>query len=194
MDSGGFTWNVSNAGDSEVVGYLAIKGGSWNIDEITLNTSTGNQSVSGMGFQPAAVMQFSVGDTALQTTAMASENRLSIGAADGTNEHHTAVHDEDAAATSIVAQKSSSTKLLSSITAAATGSSSTTDEEISHVSFQSGGNTFNVDTAGAAIKIFQIAMGDSPAGGGWTSKINGVTNLVKVDGIATASIGKVNGN
>jgi len=60
LDADGFTINVTTApGSAFRVGYLAIGGDDLtnvDISNFALNTSTGNQSVTGLGFQPDAMI------------------------------------------------------------------------------------------------------------------------------------------
>jgi len=58
MDADGFTLNWSIASTAQDVNYLALGGDDLDVDIGTFNlaTSTGNQSVTGIGFQPKGVM------------------------------------------------------------------------------------------------------------------------------------------
>lgn len=65
MDSGGFTINWSTVSSGVIVQYLALGGtdlASVTIQEFTCPAATGNQSTTGVGFKPDAVLFFSVGN------------------------------------------------------------------------------------------------------------------------------------
>lgn len=60
MDSDGFTVNWSDiASTARIVGYIAIKGGGQlqlKLGKFMMNSSTGNQAVTGLGFSPKALL------------------------------------------------------------------------------------------------------------------------------------------
>jgi hypothetical protein len=97
-DTNGFTLdkpNTTGAGDI-IVHYLAIQGGDWAAGEALTQTDTSTQiTVSGLSFQPAGGLVFSHCNSE-GTTAMQSENRLSIGGFSATAARGAQAHlDED---------------------------------------------------------------------------------------------------
>lgn len=69
------------------VNYIALGGDSLNVALNTLNfgTGTGNLDVSGVGFQPDAVLFFGAGQTTIDNT-VTPDGILTVGAADGTRQ------------------------------------------------------------------------------------------------------------
>lgn len=56
MDADGFTVNWSTVGGTRYFWMLCLKGGSYAIGTVTQPTSTGNQAISGLGFQPTGLI------------------------------------------------------------------------------------------------------------------------------------------
>lgn len=82
FDSDGFTpnWSV-NAGAARIINYLALGGADLTnvaIKEFTSKTSTGNESYTGVGFQPDCIILFSIA-LATAPSTVTGNNTLSIG-------------------------------------------------------------------------------------------------------------------
>ena len=90
MDADGFTVNITNAPpDVYYVGYLAYGGSDLTnvaTGQFQAPTATGNQSVTGVGFQPDAILLFGNGLTAAPPSSSTSLGSYSMGVADGSNE------------------------------------------------------------------------------------------------------------
>ena len=163
MDSDGFTANWSNAGGSYTVAYIALKGANFKIGSFSENTSTGNQSITGVGFQPSlvlAISQHKASTSAIQTSymgymfgmAMSSSNRrvfagqVSNGTALGQGQIRT-----------------SEALFLTHITGTSTTATPTVNAESDFVSMDFDGFTFNMTTADATSReVLYFAIGAAP--------------------------------
>lgn len=76
LDADGFTINRTTTTETPRVGYIALAGIDVRVDQFTGNTSTGVQTVSGVGFTPKAGVIYSVGTT---DEAEADDAILSMG-------------------------------------------------------------------------------------------------------------------
>lgn len=84
MDADGFTVNISdNPGSALEVGYLALEGVSAKVLNDTQRTSAGTKATSGVGFQPSALIAFSVRSTSANQAAGGTSPHNSLGAASG---------------------------------------------------------------------------------------------------------------
>lgn len=72
LDSDGFTWNWVTTSANRYTFVLCLKGGLYKVGTFNQSTSTGNQSVTGIGFQPLGIM--------LLSTNVASSTSVSTGA------------------------------------------------------------------------------------------------------------------
>lgn len=141
LDSGGFTINVLNApGVGYVVGYLAL-GGS---DIINANATsfvwsaagTGNHSVTGIGFQPNAIL-VSGGDSV--DGSLANNARFNIGVAAGANQGNMYLSDADNQGTSSAARNMLATRINNQ-------NSDAGANQVAFVSFDADGFTYNTVT------------------------------------------------
>lgn len=156
FDSDGFTINWANA-TAAVVHYFAIAGSDFQakVGSFDMNGSTGNQAVTGVGFQPKAVMFFGTIDNT--TEGAQSQAKLSMGCATATNERWAcSVYDQDSlgATNSIAKEYITESKCIirndaSSVTLAA-----------DLVSLDSDGFTVNITTA-LACRMIYVAFGGS---------------------------------
>jgi len=108
----GFRLNKIDAPASATpIFYLALKGGDYNIGSFNSPTSTGNQDVTGVGFQPNLVMLLTQGRSA--STAIGAHAELALGAATSSSERGmTWFEDTDALADSDNEQETSQTRVI----------------------------------------------------------------------------------
>ncbi|MEM3129373.1 MAG: Ig domain-containing protein, partial [Nitrososphaerales archaeon] len=138
MDPDGFTINWINAlTNADRVYYLALKGGSYNVGSITQPTSLGTQDVAGVGFKPKAVILTSYGLAVGNTVN--TNNRLSFGAANDSNQGNAWVGDRDTGGTSITARSTDTTRIIRMGNPAGTGSLSLVQAEAAMQSFEPDG-------------------------------------------------------
>lgn len=161
MDSDGFTINFSVV-PSTARGFLALAlklpaGGDAAVVSDTQKTSTGTQSKSGLGFQPAGLLTFG-GNRAASSSFQADLASFSFGASDGTNQGSTWVGSVESNPTD-----ENAATLTDKILRHAS-SPSTTDAEASLSSFDSDGYTLDWTTAdGTAREFISVAIGNPPA-------------------------------
>jgi hypothetical protein len=160
--SDGFTLNKTTPPGATVrLGYLAI-GGSIPVAVGAFNqpTSTGNQSVSGLGFSPKAELFFSAGRAA--STSVTAHARSMIGAAVSSSNRRTyAATSENGVNPSNTARDVSEALCL---TAISDGGTPTRLAAADFVSQDSDGFTVNWTTADAtARQNFYLAFGEAPA-------------------------------
>jgi hypothetical protein len=97
----GFRIDWNNATLALPVLFLAIKGGSWRVDDALTATSITTVVESGFGFTPKGVLVASHYDTAFNAGTTTSANfSLSVGAADGAAEVAHTTHENNGLATS----------------------------------------------------------------------------------------------
>ena len=95
LDSDGFTLNFGYAPSVNQNAYaLCLKGGSYYLDTFNLAGETGNQAISGVGFQPEGVLLVSVGTGNGGTYNPGSHVAQSVSATDGTANGSTFLYDE----------------------------------------------------------------------------------------------------
>ena len=142
---------------------LQTKAGSF-----VLNTGVGNQTITGVGFQPTGILFFAVGSTVEGTSAVNA--RMSYGMTDGTNDCVSAVRAVDGGTTTDRVQDTSEIINLMN------PSTATVDIIVTHVSMNSDGFVINVgtNTNSEAILVKYFA-------------ISGTTNLVVGQVLASAS-------
>jgi len=134
-----------------------------------LNTTTGNQTITGVGFQPTGILFFATGSTVEGTSAV--DARYSYGMTDGTNDWVSSVTAEDALATHTERVQDTS-EIINLMNPA----SAVVDIIVTHVSMNSDGFVINVgtNTNTEAILVKYFAIG-------------GTTNLVVGQSLASAS-------
>ncbi len=168
MDSDGFTINIDTTdGSALLIGYLAIKGGSWKVGTETQKTSTGTKATTGIGFTPKGVIFGSTVDT--QTAGTADHYRMMFGASTGAA-NNTALFagDSDNTANAVASTIMSSSKCI--VMATEAGASPTTQAEAAISSFASDSFTLDWTTADATARVFgYVAFGDTAVGGGSSS-------------------------
>lgn len=155
FDSGGATFNISNAAGAVLMPYLLIKGGQWDVGTVT--TATGANTVSSMSFQPKGLF---VGTSSATTDATVTiDATVSVGAATSTStEASSGAHQEDAVLNTSVVRETESTKIVSEWVLTGTGLNGQAD----FTSFQSNGWTITFD-ASIGRQLGWFAMGDNAA-------------------------------
>lgn len=111
MDADGFTINWAESNASRIVHFIAIKGGDWALGDFSLDNSTGQTAVSGVGFEPEGLFFASVCEGEHTANSPSVDWEVSLGAYDGTNQvafedeksdgatlgdEHNHIHDTDA--------------------------------------------------------------------------------------------------
>lgn len=165
FNSDGFTLSHPTAsGSAYLVNYLCFKGGQWKVGNFSQATSTGNQSTTGVGFQPVGVLFAHASDATDQTggTGATATARIGIGAAtSSTNRQAIWMGDEDAAADSKCDSRYATDKCILMYDEAG-GGAPTALAEADYVSNDSDGFTINWSTADAtARKIGYVAFGSN---------------------------------
>lgn len=156
MDSDGFTINFTDIGSMKYCYALCLKGGQYAIGAFNQNTSTGNQSVTGLGFQPSGVILSSINAT---TTAsiLTTQSRISLGMASSSTARASIWNGGGNAGTQD--NNTDTGKVLNMITE---GASPTTNTAADFVSMDSGGFTINNTTADATSReIIYFAFGSN---------------------------------
>jgi hypothetical protein len=176
MDSNGFTQNFSAvSGTAGQVVSLALRGIGNRLGSFNSATSTGNQVVTGLGFQPEALMIASTGMSTSSTPT--SQGRILIGAGDGTSQGTAWMEDEDAQEYSDVRSLDKTNKIISRTTA-----SDTITGEAALTSFNSDGFTLNWTTVpSSAWQNMYLALNSSASGGtyrlDWNAPLPSTVNL-----------------
>lgn len=160
FDSTGFTLNwtvLTNA--SRYMFYAAIKGGQFKVGSFNQATSTGNQSVTTLGFQPSGIFLMS-GNFTSSSSINNTAGRFSIGAATSSAARgSTWVGNTDGLATSVAKSDFDSTKVVKMITEAA---SPTVNAAADYVSNDGAGFTINNTAADATSReIIYLAFGNN---------------------------------
>lgn len=159
MDAGGFTINwIDPPSSADFVYYLALKGGLYDVGKFDKTTvsAPAAQSVTGVGFQPKALILSSFNNIAATTRQL--DNRQSFGASSGTYEGTIWAGDRDNVPNSITARSQTTTKVIRLGIEAAAGGSSGINAEADLQSFDSDGFTLNWTTNDAIV----YAGGDLP--------------------------------
>lgn len=141
------TWAADSG--SGIYQWIAIGGAdvSASVDEFTLNTSTGNQSVTGVGFEPSLVLLLSALTT---STGFSSNAGLAMGAMDNSgNQFAASVGSQDNQSTSDSFSYASSTHALVDITL----TNGSKIGGIKYSSMDADGFTFNVSDAAGSAKL-----------------------------------------
>lgn len=157
FDVDGFTinWSVANAA---LYQYLAISGADFQakVGSFDMNGSIGNQAVTGVGFQPKAVMFFgTIEDT---TEGAIAGAKLSVGCATDTSEQWAfSAVSRDNLATSVAKEYITTSKCITRIHSAGGIDSVTLGAEL--VSLDSDGFTIDITTALACRMIYVAFAG-----------------------------------
>ena len=160
MDADGFTLNWSTVEASALYLYcLAIKGGQIKVGSFSMGTATGNEAVTGVGFQPVALMFLSADKVAGSVGAV--DARQGIGfAVSSTSRAAAAYGSTDGQDFTIADTRLDRTRCLTLIQE---GTPTVTDEH-DFVSMDSDGFTLNHLTAsGTAKEVLYLALGGTAA-------------------------------
>lgn len=161
MDGDGFTLNVlSTVPDVYRVGYMAFGG-----DDLTgfsvgefISGATGVQSLTGLGFQPTALLAFTVGNsTALKTTGAAyiGEWAQSFGMSDGATSYCTGLDQRSANVATKIEGKVQAAHFLGSPSRL---SPNTWRYRANLTSFDVDGFTLNWLLGNAGMRVFYLAL------------------------------------
>jgi hypothetical protein len=165
MNSDGFTLSHPvNSGGTYLINYLAIKGGQWNVGNLSQPSSTGDQSVTGMAFQPVGTLFSHASYETVDTVT--STARIGIGAAtSSSNRQSIWMGDEDAAANAKADQRYATDKVIMMYDEAG-GGAPTVISEADYVSNNSDGFTINWSTVDStARKVGYVSFGSNAVGG-----------------------------
>lgn len=159
FDADGFTlsWTTNNA-SAYIIHYMALGGADLtNAKAITWvsNTSTGNQGVTGVGFQPDCVLHFTMFSSAAVPTSAAggTESLLGIGIMDGTLQWVNSVYSRDGRAAGSAQRVSDD-----SICSGGNSSTSTSNYRFSFGSMDADGFTVNKAQSGNDAKYFSLCL------------------------------------
>lgn len=160
VDGFSLNWSTLNAGSTLTCYYAAFTGGQWAQGSFTQSTTTGVQTVTGVGFTPRGTLLQSCCNAA--TNGSVVDSKLAIGAAVGTNSRLAAwcggnlgadptQEDRDQDPTSVL-------RMLEP------GATPTVVGDADYASNDNDGFTLNWDTAdGTAREILYLCFGDNPA-------------------------------
>jgi hypothetical protein len=104
FDASGFTLNWSERNSTPPYYYLALKGGSYHVNELLSQTTTSNFSTTDPGFEPAGLMLVSAGKAEDAADTPTQSIGLSFGAATGSSQALHAWYDEYGTADTEVAR------------------------------------------------------------------------------------------
>lgn len=163
--SNGFRLNwLEISGAARYYHFLALKGGSFRVDNLLTQTDTVTDIVeSGFGFAPTGALLLSAGKAQDVADTATAHDRLSVGAFSGVTQRNAqAVLDEDALADSEV-----TTALEFDAVYANISTSSTIDGLMDVKSIDADGFTMIMDDADPAQAfVWYLAVGDAPVGAG----------------------------
>jgi hypothetical protein len=174
--SNGFRLNKQDGTTAHVGLYLALAGASVKLSDIENQASTGNFSISGVGFKPSAALFTGLrgsidgsGNPVFQT-AQQADNQTSFGAAtDASSRAAVNVSSDDAADPTDTASSFSTTRCYVQHNIA---SPHALGHSWDFVSFDTDGYTLNqTDANGARHQGFGLAFGPAASGGGGSSTI-----------------------
>ena len=162
--TGGFRLQTTTGTTQYSIRYLAIRGPSVKVGMTAMKTDTSNQVVTGLGFQPAALMAFCRKGTTANQTVGTTNPAVSFGGFDGTTQVSSSMMYDAAPNT---ASRVTASAFLQSLNR--TGANTfVVDEEIDAVALDASGFTLTQSAAAAAANLIgYIAFG--PAGGGSSS-------------------------
>lgn len=186
FDSDGFTLNQTTASSTaDSFYYVAFKGAQFKVGSFNQATSTGNQSTTGVGFQPALLMLQSINNTT--SSSVLANSRNSFGAGSSSSARAAIFNgDRDNVATTITDTDLDRTSIIKMMTE---GTPSTeADGDLN--SLDSDGFTINWTTAdGTAREILYFAIGDVAAGGA----ISGTSSGAATTSAALTGLGALSG-
>jgi len=162
FSSDGFSLNVSDAPAAATpIFYLAIKGGSYAVGNFSQPTTTGTQTISGLGFQPNSVVLFSHNQVA--GTALTGPSTFSIGAANATTSRAAVWGQSRVVDPSNAAVYTDNSKIMIMRTLSGTGGTGTINAQADFAGFTSDGFQLNWTTVDTTQRqIIYWAFGPSP--------------------------------
>jgi hypothetical protein len=188
-DADGFTINVTTAeADTRTIHYIAIGGDDVSAFAGTFdsNTSTGNQSATGVGFQPKAVL-FAHGPKNTTGAAITNRHQLGLGAAVSSSSRWSTYYIGTNSVTSNEQGLQVTDKCIVS-----TSTALAIDEAADFVSHDSDGFTVNWTTKSAtAIKIGYLALGGTAQYALGTITQPTTTGSQSVTGLAFQPVGEL---
>lgn len=159
MDSDGFTIDLTTAGGTAyLIGYLAIKGGRWKAGNFQQpNATTGNQSVTGVGFLPSGVIFGSAQTTTNGTVTTSHQQSFGVATSSSARQSYW-FGDSDNVADAVAKTYYKTDKVIQFRTQVSSGS--TLDAEADYVSNDIDGFTVNWTTCDANTRyIGYLAFG-----------------------------------
>lgn len=187
FDSDGLTLDWTTAATvASRIHFLALKGGQYDVGSFNQATSTGNQGVTGVGFEPKGTLFTTV--NAATNASTQAENHFSLGVGISSTERRCIWSgDDDAVTTTITDQDSDQTKCFKCMTPG----TPTTDTEADYVSNDADGFTIDNVTAHATSReILYLAFGAAAAGAGSGAvRLAGAGGLAGIGGLAGPSGG-----
>ncbi|MET0591318.1 MAG: hypothetical protein ABW133_01375, partial [Polyangiaceae bacterium] len=171
---------TTNDGQPAIVHYLVIGGPTVTSKLVNWQapTSAGSKTVTGIGFQPEAVLHFHAGSGYDQTTpTMVANSFFGLGAMDRSGAQWaiqvTSSHNESPVSSSRAQRNDSALFMYSE------GTSPTVTKDAKFVSMNADGFTLNFATAnGTASQIYSLALGGLKAGVGTFNKTSGASQSV----------------
>jgi hypothetical protein len=162
FSSDGFSLNVSDAPAAATsIFYLAIKGGSYAVGNFSQPTTTGTQTISGLGFQPNSVVLFS--HNQVSGTALTAPSTFSIGAANATTSRAGVWGQSRNVDPSQTAVYTDNSKIMIMRTLSGTGGTGTINAQADFNGFTSDGFQLNWTTVDTTQRqIIYWAFGPSP--------------------------------
>lgn len=155
-NSDGFTLNWTSVSSYQIyIIYFAIKGGQFKVGSFNQATSTGNQSITGVGFQPSLVL-FAGFNAAASTSALINLNQFSGCAESSSSRHANAFGASDVGVNTSLIR----TRCIRHITP---GTNPTINSEADFVSHDTNGFTINNTTVDTTARhIVYWAIGSQP--------------------------------
>lgn len=166
-DSGGFTLAGTGTSGTDKLGYVAIRfaNASFALQTYDSPTSTGNDSVTGVGTTPKFICQIHTAMTAVDTNATGSPEceEFNIGVATGNVEFSVGVQQDNGVATSNTARTCDNDQIINNGRTAGNAYF----WSATYSSFDSDGYTLNYATVeGTSRKFISFAVGEAAAGAG----------------------------
>ena len=198
MDADGFTiapnWKAPTA--AYLIGYLALGGNDISnatTGQFTSAVSTGNQSVTGVGFQPDALILFGTAEDTNFETAANDGAYFIVGFTDGTNQGQTSIYTKNASDPTDTSRNITSSKVYSALT-----NNQGILQECSIVSMDADGFTVNWTTAnGTARYLGYIAIKGNLRVAVGNTALSGSTGNQSVSGVGfkpNAAMFQINGH
>lgn len=162
LDADGFTISYSSVnGTADYFYYIALKGVQFKVGSFNQSTSTGNQSVTGMGFLPSVILAQS--DNAATSASVANDQRWTFGATDGTNQFSMWTGVNNNVVVKCGKGDMDRTKVFKTLTPVAGGPTTQTSATV--VSLDADGYTWNNGTTDATSRQI-LYLGIGALGGG----------------------------